>query len=299
MRALSLPKADRIYHSKMTNSTRWEAFRPRDGDVFICTASKSGTTWMQSFCAHIILQTTKFDLPISEISPWFDCDPLPTEEYMAALDAQEHRRFIKTHTPLDGIPYYENATYLHVARDPRDVLFSMINHLENTKEEAPPHLRNETFEDKFERWISASVEAWGQRGGLSLDYVLHHVESFWKFRHLPNVHMFHYAHMKAEREYEMRRVAHVLGIDVAPALWPELVAGTSFEKMKENASVFVPTAGGIGWKDDRKFFDKGRSNSWKTAFSEEQLARYDTVIDARVDLALRAWVEAGELDPSR
>lgn len=288
------PETTRIYHSKMTNSTRWEAFHPRDGDVFICTASKSGTTWMQSICAHIILQTTKFDAPITDMSPWFDCDPIPAGEVMRDLDAQTHRRFIKTHTPLDGIPYYEGVTYLHVARDPRDVLFSMINHLENMDDKPPAHLKNETFDDKFERWISVSVEGWGQNGGLSLDYVLHHVESFWKFRYLPNVHMFHYSHMKAEREYEMRRVAHVLGEDVGEELWPQLVAGTSFENMKENASLFVPTAGGIGWKNDKRFFDKGRSKAWADRFSEEQLARYTATIDARVDPALRAWVEAGE-----
>ena len=36
----------------------------------------------------------------------------------ARLAAQDHRRFIKTHTPLDGVPLDPRATYIVVARHP-------------------------------------------------------------------------------------------------------------------------------------------------------------------------------------
>ena len=43
------------------------------------------------------------------------------DDVVADLDAQTHRRFIKTHTPLDGLPHDPRVTYIGVGRDPRDV----------------------------------------------------------------------------------------------------------------------------------------------------------------------------------
>jgi sulfotransferase family protein len=47
----------------------------------------------------------------------------------AQLAAQEHRRFIKTHTPLDGIPLDPRVTYLVTARHPLDVAVSLYRTL--------------------------------------------------------------------------------------------------------------------------------------------------------------------------
>ena len=52
---------------------------------------------------------------------------MPIDDVVAALDAQQHRRFIKTHTPLDGLELDERVTYLVVGRDPRDAAVSMLN----------------------------------------------------------------------------------------------------------------------------------------------------------------------------
>ena len=49
----------------------------------------------------------------------------------ADLDAQTHRRFIKTHTPFDGLPHDPDVTYICVGRDPRDVFRSWDHHLAN------------------------------------------------------------------------------------------------------------------------------------------------------------------------
>lgn len=63
------------------------------------------------------------------MSPWIDARfQGPVDEELAQLEAQTHRRFIKSHLPLDGLPYYPNVKYLVVARDPRDVFMSLMNH---------------------------------------------------------------------------------------------------------------------------------------------------------------------------
>jgi hypothetical protein len=96
----------------------------------ISTRRKTGTTWMQMICALLIFQTP--DLPDSlwQLSPWLDSMAVPHDFVYAQLDEQQHRRFIKTHTPLDGIPLDPGVTYIVTARHPLDTFVSLRRHNE-------------------------------------------------------------------------------------------------------------------------------------------------------------------------
>lgn len=48
----------------------------------------------------------------------------PLDLVMARIEAQQHRRFVKTHTPLDGVPLDPRATYIVVGRHPLDTAVS-------------------------------------------------------------------------------------------------------------------------------------------------------------------------------
>jgi hypothetical protein len=108
----------RRYRSIVADNQRWEGFELRADDIVISTPAKCGTTWMQMICALLIFQDPALPAPLSELSPWLDMVLYPLDETRAALAAQTHRRFIKTHTPLDGIPFDERVTYVFVARCP-------------------------------------------------------------------------------------------------------------------------------------------------------------------------------------
>ena len=54
----------------------------------------------------------------------------PKEEKLLAVEAQTHRRFIKTHLPVDALVYSPGAKYIFVGRDGRDVAWSFYNHWE-------------------------------------------------------------------------------------------------------------------------------------------------------------------------
>jgi hypothetical protein len=92
------------YRSADEDSSRWSGFAFRAGDIVISTRSKSGTTWVQMICALLILRTPDLTAPLAQLSPWMDWLVEPRELVHARLAAQSHRRFIKTHTPLDGVP---------------------------------------------------------------------------------------------------------------------------------------------------------------------------------------------------
>src|SRR5687768_1434632 len=119
------------YRSIIADSGRWDGFVFRSGDVVISTPPKSGTTWTQMQCALLIFDGPAFPAPLDQVSPWLDMCNRPLAEVMAALAAQPHRRFIKTHTPLDGLPRHDDVTYLVVGRDPRDVAISTEHHTAN------------------------------------------------------------------------------------------------------------------------------------------------------------------------
>jgi len=68
-----------------------------------------------------------------ELSPWLDARFEPIDEVIGRLDAQTHRRSIKTHTPADGIPWFSQASYIVVGRDGRDACMSFLNHLANMR----------------------------------------------------------------------------------------------------------------------------------------------------------------------
>lgn len=119
------------YRTLLFDSARWDGFVFRPGDIVISTPPKSGTTWMQMICALLIFQTPRLGGPLGLISPWLDMLTRPLDAVRAQLDGQDHRRFIKSHTPLDGLPFDERVTYICVGRDPRDAALSFGNHMAN------------------------------------------------------------------------------------------------------------------------------------------------------------------------
>ncbi len=82
---------------------------------------------MQMICALLIFQTPDLPAPLAELSPWFDWLITPRDQVLARLEAQAHRRFIKTHTPLDGLPLDPHATYIVVGRHPLDMAVSLYH----------------------------------------------------------------------------------------------------------------------------------------------------------------------------
>src|SRR5258705_4214020 len=132
--ATPLPDRTRSYITAVSDSTRWDGFRARPGDIFVCTPVKSGTTWTQMLCAMLVHQSTTFPQPLNRLSRWLERHRDPLDEVLASYEAQPHRRIVKTHTPLDGLPDYPEVSYVFCGRDPRDVFCSGLDHMDNASE---------------------------------------------------------------------------------------------------------------------------------------------------------------------
>lgn len=300
------PIKNRVYNEFVMESSRWDNFESRDDDIIICTPAKCGTTWTQMICALLVFQKVEFEKPLTECSPWVDVLTTPAESVLKQLAEQSHRRFIKTHTPLDGLPYFENTKYICVGRDPRDAFLSLKNHVENMRPEAlatlqkhatgdwtPPKPPMEDLCEWFSRWIDSSFsEVPGHEFHTD---VLYYVNSFWQFRHLPNILMLHYSDLKADLEGEMRRIAAFLQITVPEEKWPELVTAATFANMKSKADRLAPQINDGIWKDPSNFFNKGESGQWRDVLGEQELDLYRRVMDDRLEPELADWLEKGRL----
>lgn len=194
------------YRSPEEDSGRWQRFAFREGDIVISTRSKSGTTWMQMICALLIFQTADLPAPLAELSPWVDWLVLPEAELFTRLAAQRHRRFVKTHTPLDGIPLDPRATYIVVARHPLDMAVSLYHQSGNidrqrlgqlTGQPAPgsPSPPRRPLREWLLRWIDGDSDPRDQPD--SLPGVMWHLADAWARRREPNIVLVHYEALEA------------------------------------------------------------------------------------------------------
>jgi len=219
---------------------------------------------------------------VADLSPWLDWLVTPLEVVRSRLGAQEHRRFIKTHTPLDGVPLDPQATYVVVARHPLDAAVSLYHQGDNLDREvlrrltgqpepsAPPAPRPSALEWLL-RWVEGQDDP---RQSLdSLPGVLWHMSDAWDRRAAPNVVLVHYADLAADLEGSMRRLAATLAIDVAAATWPELVQAAGLPAMRARAERLAPGRPGI-LKDPQAFFRRGTSGAGRELLSGPELARY-------------------------
>lgn len=303
--------ADRPVHYRniLMDSARWEEISFRDGDIIISTPPKAGTTWLQMICALLVFQRPDLPRPLDELSPWVDLLTHSRDELRVWAEGLSHRRFFKTHTPLDGLPADGRVTYICVGRDPRDTAISWDNHMANTDVESvmamrqaaltadgepdgsgpPPSLPPlpEMPRDRFWEWVDNPDMATG------LAWTLRHLSTFWPVRDRPDVVLLHYQDLEADLAGQMRRLAGRLGIDIPEDRWPDLVRAATFDDMRKRAADLAPHP--TFWLDRDRFFRSGVSGQWRDLIDPDELPRYAARVRALADPDLSEWVHRGPI----
>jgi hypothetical protein len=299
-----VPASPIRYQSAEEDSGRWTEFPLRNGDIVISTRSKTGTTWVQTICALLIFQTPELPAPLGQLSPWLDHLITPVDEVYARLAAQDHRRFIKTHTPLDGIPIDPRATYIVTARHPLDMVVSMIHQGENIDrarvrqltgqpEPAEPPPPPRPLRERVLRWIDRDSDPRDDMDGLP--GLMWHLSDAWARREEPNVLLVHYENLSADRGGQMHWLADRLGIVVPVATWPDLVSAASFESMRARADEMI-SVGSI-LKSSAAFFRRGTSGAGAELLTEQELAHYHQRVAQLAPPDLLAWLHSPAQHP--
>ena len=283
----------RPYHTAAFDTARWNGFTHRPGDIFVCTPPKCGTTWMQAIVASLLWPDGDPPGPILTISPWIEGKLIPVDTMHAMLTAQTHRRFMKSHTPADGIPWFETAHYIFVARDGRDAFMSLCNHLEHFRDEVRDFLNSQAPEgvEPLPRW-DGDVHAFFARWLTDDDILFRHVVTFWDAARQPNVLLVHYNDLKADLEREMRRVAKFLGVQVPTDRWLAVVERCTFETMRANGEKLgeldVIFEGGV-----KSFVFKGTNGRWRDVLTADELAAYRQRVAETLPPDAASWLEHG------
>jgi aryl sulfotransferase len=246
--------AKREYRTWIFDSRRWQHYRPRKDDIIIASYPKCGTTWMQRIVGLLVFQTPE-PMPVMQISAWLDRRfPQTIEAAIAQIEAQEHRRFLKSHIPLDGMPFYDEVKYIHLVRDGRDACMSFHNHVMEFTDVMLRLLDKSGLEDPavarpyprpladpaqhFHRWISEGAVPGHEDGSPNMSF-FEFEKTWWSARKQANVLLVHYNDLKSDLSGEMQRIAEFLGISVAPSLWADLVQAASFETMRRDGDVLM------------------------------------------------------------
>jgi aryl sulfotransferase len=292
------PRKRREFQNHHFDSTIWNDFRFRDDDIVIATYAKSGTTWVQQIVAQLLFDGAG-DLDVAEMSPWLDLRVPPKEIKLPAVETQTHRRFLKTHLPVDALVFSPKVKYVYIGRDGRDVVWSMYNHHANANElwyqalndtpgrvgppiEKPPASVRQYFLD------------WLERDGHPFWPFWENIRSWWEIRALPNVMLLHYAGLKADMGGEIRRIAAFLGIPIDESRWPAILEHCSFDYMKAHATKSV-SLGGAFWEGGAEtFVHRGTNGRWRDVLTPADVRAYEERARRELGEACAHWLATGE-----
>ena len=299
------------------DSSRWDRFAPRTDDVVIATFPKSGTTWMQRIVDLLIFQSPEVR-PVGKISPWLDCTFFASlDEDLDRLQAQTHRRYIKSHLPFDALPLWDSVKYIHVARDGRDARLSWMNHQQGFTAEmrtkiasravalarernepagGPPPPAPEDPREFLLQWFDELDVAAKERPAalptVNLDY-FGFERTYWCERGRPNLLLVHYNDLKENLEEEMWRITGFLGITPPRDRMPVLVEAARFETMKKEGNELHPALKTTFDKGADRFINKGLSGRWRQYLNAEDVARYEAIARRAASPGLTHWLAGG------
>lgn len=288
--------ADRqLYLGPLTDNRRWDMVRIRPDDVFVVTPPKCGTTWMQTIVALLFSGDPEVETELSVRMPWVDIRIREIEEVAERLEAMPHRRSMKSHTPMDGVPLDESAQYLCVFRHPLDAHFSYRRHVRNIPMAWFDHWYPEDDPDRitFRRFLDGGAEGF-DTDVMPLAHILRHYTAARTLADRPNVTLFHYADMVRDLAGTFAKVAKCLDILHPPQVMTQLVEAATFDNMQQNAERFAPSGGKGFFKSDKSFFHSGTNGKWHGKLTENELAAYDAMMDSHLTAGERAWLEYGE-----
>jgi hypothetical protein len=232
----------------------------RANDIFIVTAPRSGTTWMQTIVYALLNNGRAYD---EDIDHYIARNPFLEMYGRQAVEAMPRPGAIKTHVLFDHLSDHPNAKYICVIRNPKDVCVSFHRFVTSIN-------GGEFNRIPFDRFFDGFLT--GEIGHA--DY-FDHLLSCWSHKNDANVLIILYEDMKKDIRSVINRIAIFLDIGVNRKLLERIVAVTSFDYLKKTGynekMVRAHTVATF------KIVRKGIVGDWRTVLSNEQ----SRLLDAR------------------
>lgn len=248
-------------------------YEPTEHDVFVATYSKSGTNWAMQMALQIAWRGEAEPEHIHDLVAWPEAHftgIVPLRDAGPAQRCPTGKRAIKTAMDAAFVPYREEATYLTVLRDPKDVFVSAYHFIFGVFD---------LFDDAtMEEWLALFLSPRFPAGSWA-----RHAASYWAWRDRPNVEVMLFSELKKDLAITVRRVSQTMGVSLTDAEVARVAERCSFGYMKEHESCFAPP---------KMLFTRQQGTmvrSGKVGGSGELLSReQQAAIDRHVQAELRA-----------
>ena len=263
----TLPTYKYLHEGRLRSLRKADPFRgytPGRHDVFIATYPKSGTNWMMQIVTQLCWHGKAEFEHIHYLVPWPDSEmmgPLknyavPIEDDSTCRQAPEQMRAVKTHLNWGLFPYSEQARYILVIRDPKDVFVSGFHFF---KESLMGRLvSKQTWIDLFQSEYFPLGGSWAENAA-----------GFWAQRHRPNVLVLSFKNMKKDLASTVSEVARFLDIALTETEMHEVCAKSSFAYMKGMDHKF-DTWDLIPWRKHTPMIRKGAQGGSSELLSLKQ-----------------------------
>lgn len=295
------PEKTRELENHHLDSTIWNDFKFRDDDIVIASYAKSGTTWLQQIVSQLIFKGRE-DLPVAQISPWVDLRVPSKEVKLPELEKQKHRRFMKTHLPVDALVYSPKAKYIYVGRDGRDVAWSLHNHHVNANQlwydllnDTPGRVGPPV--DRPSSSVKQYYYEWMESDGYPFWPFWENVRSWWSVRELPNLLLLHFSDLKADLPGVISRISNFLEIPIQEENRAAIITHCTFKYMKAHAESTVPMGGTLWDGGAQTFLHKGINGRWREMLSAADNIAYRQRASEELGEECAEWLLGRQEEP--
>ena len=256
----------------------FRGYVPGKQDVFVATHAKSGTNWMMQIAHQLIWHGRGEFEHIHSVVPWPDTQVMPPfmQRYAIPLHeardwetSPERKRVIKTHFDWDLLPYSEDARYIMVIRDPKDVFVSSYFFLK----------------DGILGPAMPSVDTWYKlfmsKGVMMSSSWVANTAGYWAQRHRPNVLIVSFKSMKRDLKGAVRKVAQFLDIEAPEELIDAVTEKSSFAYMKGIDHKFR-MGKIIPWRPEGSMMRKGTQGGSSELLSRQRQREMDAYFKAEL-----------------
>ncbi len=231
-------------------------FVAKDGDVFIVTYPRSGTTWTEQMVHLLVNKGEQGEQRLTDAVPWLETLPHRPNGMIKFLETMPPRRLFTSHLPYPLMPPIDNTTakIVYVARNPKDVAISTYFHNQSKGG------YEGSWEEHFQLFLNSDVGF-----GPYFDHVLPWWQASQKNK---NILFLKYEDMKNDHAGNVAKLASFLGIQADSRLIQTVVRLSSFQSMTSNETTnfdWIPQKA-----DKPKHFRRGEIGDWRNHFSAEQ-----------------------------
>ena len=236
-------------------------FVVKDGDVFIVTYPRSGTTWTEQMVHLLVNKGEQGEQRLTDAVPWLETLPHRPNSMIEFLEAMPQRRLFTSHLPYPLMPHIDNtsAKIVYVARNPKDVAISTYFHNQSKGG------YEGSWDEYFQLFLYSDVGF-----GPYFDHVLPWWQASQKNK---NILFLMYENMKHDHAGNVAKLASFLDIQADSQLIETVVRLSSFQSMTSNETTnfdWIPQKA-----DKPKHFRKGDIGDWRNHFSPEQSQQMD------------------------